>query len=52
MNWNLNVCTPFKQISDEEVEGKKEQCWPQWFCSGEYFSNISANRKEAEITAH
>lgn len=51
MNQYLNFCTPFKQSTDGDIQGKREQCWPQWFCSGEYFSNVSANRKEAKIMA-
>lgn len=38
MKWNLNVCTPSKHSTNGEVKGKREQCCPQWFCLGEYFS--------------
>lgn len=38
MKWNLNVCTTFKHSTNGEVEGNREQCWSQWFCLEEYFS--------------
>lgn len=44
MNWNLNVCTSFKQTTDGERGSGIG-------LSGFVQENISANRKEAEIVA-